>query len=93
MRLEQTNKEDNSLIDEPVENIEKTDPIPKQIVIIFQLAICVAIAIALFIIKYIGGSLYENIKEYYLTNINNSVITEFNLSSGNDFASTLADEN
>ena len=66
--------------EQTIDNEEKTahnNLLPGQIVIVFQLAVCILIAVSFFIIKSIGGSLYESISSFYNTNMNNSLITEF----------------
>ncbi len=90
MDQEQTIVNENGITEEPGVDTEKHNAPPNQIVIIFQLALCILIAAALFIIKSMGGSLYDSIREYYFSNMNNSLITEFD--SDNDIASMLVNE-
>jgi DNA topoisomerase VI subunit A len=49
---------------------------PRQLLITFQLIICIIVALAAFAIKSIGGEVYETVREWYYSNLNNSVIFE-----------------
>lgn len=66
--------------DEIIREKRKKDS-PKQLLITIQLIVCLIIALAAFIIKGIGGDLYAAARDWYYTNLNNSVIFDGN----NDF--------
>ncbi len=66
---------------------------PKDMVLIFRLAVSVVIAVTLFLIKSFGGSVYENIRNFYFTNMNNSVITEFSDDSEDSLSDVIYNEN
>lgn len=74
------------------EPCEDKPPRPVESVLIFQLAVCIIIAAAAFVIKTIGGSFYENIRNFYYTNINNSVITEFDGTSSESVVQDIINE-
>lgn len=47
---------------------------PKQLLITIQLILCVIIALAAFVLKSIGGEIYEMSRDWYYTQLNNSAI-------------------
>ncbi len=65
---------------------------PREAVLIFQLAVCIIIAAAAFLIKSFGGELYENIREMYYVNLNNSVIVDIDNSNNADFVENIKNE-
>ncbi len=73
--------------------VDNHDMPKKEIVIIFQLVVCIMIAVVLFVVKCVGGSVYEDIRKYFYTNINNSVITEFISTDEEGVSYTINDEN
>ncbi len=75
--------DDEYEIEEQTESIreKKKKDSPKQLLITIQLIVCLIIALAAFIIKGVGGDLYAAAREWYYTNLNNSVIFDGN----NDF--------
>ncbi len=60
---------------------------PKQLLITFQLIVCLIIALAAFIFKSIGGDTYKAVKDWYYTQLNSTVI--FDGGSGFDFDSVF----
>lgn len=56
---------------------------PKQLLITYQLIICLIIALAAFVLKSIGGYAYETVKDWYYSQLNSTVI--FDGESGFDF--------
>lgn len=85
-----TNVSDEPLMDEEYAESEnkirkKKNNSPKQTLITLQLIICILIALIAFIIKSFGGELYAVAREWYYSQLNNSVIFDdkngdFNLS-------------
>lgn len=71
---------------------EKNKDAPRENVLIFQLAVCILLAIAAFVIKSIGGELYNNVREFYYTNLNNSIIIEMDNDKNNQFMNGLINE-
>lgn len=47
---------------------------PKQPLLTLQLVICLLIALAAFVMKSIGGELYQTAHEWYVSNLNNTAI-------------------
>lgn len=88
MKTEQINE--NEIEIEPGITEEASPAPPKQIIVIFQLVVCIIIALILFTIRSFGGSLYETVREYYFVYMNNSLITEFG--SDNDTQSMAVHE-
>ena len=81
-------------IDEYPENYADPEPprhrdrnAPRETVLTFQLAVCILLAIAAYMLKSVSGELYEEFKAFYNDNINNSIITEINNSNNADFVS------
>ena len=69
--------------DEPPEELSEWTPkrhrdpdVPREIVLVMQLAVCILAAAAAFAIKNIGGELYDKAKTLYCENMNNSIIIE-----------------
>lgn len=54
----------------------KNKALPTELLTICQLVLCIIIAVAAYVIKNIGGDLYKNVREYYYTNLNNSIIID-----------------
>ena len=52
--------------------------LPKQYLLTFQLVICVLAGIAAFALKSIGGETYEKIRDWYYSELNNTVIFDNN---------------
>lgn len=85
-----TNVSDEPFIDEEYSETENKIPkkkkdSPKQTLITMQLIFCILIAIIAFIIKSFGGEVYAAAREWYYSQLNNSVIFDnkndnFNLS-------------
>ncbi len=82
--------------EEPIEKIIKktaslspTPYVSKEPVLVFQLAVCIVIAAAAFIVKYSGGDIYANIKDIYFQNLDNSIIIDLNNSFNNDFVNSF----
>ena len=49
---------------------------PKQLLLTIQLIACILLFLAAFVIKGIGGEVYQNIREWYYTQLNHSAIFE-----------------
>ncbi len=47
---------------------------PKQLLLTLQLVICLLTALAAFVLKSIGGELYQTAHEWYVSNLNNTAI-------------------
>ena len=58
---------------EPVPEPKSVAP-PKQLLLTLQLVICLLIALAAFVMKSIGGELYQTAHEWYVSNLNNTAI-------------------
>lgn len=54
---------------------------------------CIILAIVAFVIKNIGGEFYENAREIYYSNLNNSVIIDMQNDNNKDFISDTINEN
>lgn len=52
--------------------------VPKQYVVTFQLAVCLLLALAAFVVKGIGGEVYQTVREWYYTQLNSTVIFDKN---------------
>lgn len=55
----------------------------KQLLITIQLVVCIIIALAAFVLKFIGGDIYQNARNWYYTELNKSVIAS---SDGADYS-------
>ncbi len=66
----------------------------KQLLLTLQLAACVLLALAAFVLKNTGGETYRAVREWYYRQINSSIISDgdrgFDL--GRMFSSATADE-
>ena len=51
---------------------------PIQLLIIIQLVICVLIALFAYTVKNIGGNFYTNIRDWYYSNLNSTLVVENN---------------
>ncbi len=89
-----TDKEEIISQKENRENQKKKKDSPHQLLITLQLIVCIIIALVAFALKNIGGDIYSNVREWYYSTLNNSVIfeddTNFNLDSF--FGASTADE-
>lgn len=65
---------------------------PRETVLVFQLTVCILLAIAAYVIQSIGGELYENVREFYYSNLNNSIIININNDNNSDFVKDAIDE-
>lgn len=54
----------------------KKENSPRQLVVLFQLIICLLIGLAGFVLKSLGGEIYANARGWYYSALNNSVIYE-----------------
>lgn len=70
----------------------KEKDVPRENVLIFQLTVCILLAIAAYVIKSIGGELYRNVRDFYYTNLNNSIIIEMDNDRNDQFVSDLINE-
>lgn len=93
--------EDEAFEDEDSENNERKKKVrtkrnnyPKQYLVTFQLIICLAIALAAFILKGIGGEIYPVVKDWYITQLNSSVIFDSSneIDFDNIFGAATSDE-
>ncbi len=55
---------------------------PKQYLITIQLVLCILIALAAFVLKSIGSDVYSNVRDWYYSQLNSSVI--FDSGTDND---------
>ena len=62
---------------------------PRETVLVFQLAVCILLAIAAFAVKSIGGELYNEVRTFYYNNINNSIIIETDNNNNLSFVSEI----
>ena len=78
------NKEDDNCVqfEGNVENVTQTDfavsRLNKHTVLLFQLALCIIIAAAAFVIKSLGGEVYEKVKMQYQALLCDTLITDQN---------------
>ena len=86
-------EDDLSKNTETKNELKKKKEINGQLLISIQLILCIIIAISAFILKSVGGELYEKTRTWYYTQINNSAIfdnknaldlTKFSYSSTSD---------
>ena len=89
---EVVNIQNNSDNEAAPEKENENRSIPKYTVIIFQIALCMIIAAAAFVIKSIGGEVYEKVKAEYQALLCDSLITEQNNSINNSFVSEAVNE-
>lgn len=52
--------------------------IPKQYLLTFQLVVCILAGIGAFALKSIGGDTYENIRDWYYSELNNTAVFDNN---------------
>ncbi len=76
--------------DEAESVIKKSRKAPRQLVLTFQLVVCMIIALAAFVLKGIGGEVYAAVKDWYTANLNQTAIFDGNggFSLSNLFAAT-----
>lgn len=67
-------EDDLSKNTETKNELKKKKEINGQLLISIQLILCIIIAISAFILKSVGGELYEKTRTWYYTQINNSAI-------------------
>ena len=67
-------EDDLSKNPETKKELKKKKEINGQLLISIQLILCIIIAISAFILKSVGGELYEKTRTWYYTQINNSAI-------------------
>lgn len=80
---EDIEESENHISDSNIKKKNKKDS-PKQLLITFQIILCLLIALIAFVLKSIGGELYETVHNWYYTELNNSAVfdnNDFNLSS------------
>ena len=60
----------------PVNDNTEPKPIkpPKQLLLTVQLVLCLLIALAAFVLKSIGGELYQSLREWYFGALSNTAI-------------------
>lgn len=77
---------------EPAKKYKKTGP--KPLLITIQLALCLLIAAAAFVIKGIGGDLYRNVRQAYYDELNRTLVFDgkHNFEPGKLFGKASADE-
>lgn len=84
---------DESLpLNEEQEKPKREKSYPRETVLVFQLTVCILIAIAAYVIKSFGGEFYENVKELYYSNLNNSIIIDMKNDNNFDFVKDAIDE-
>ena len=66
--------DDLSYEEREIDSYKAKKDYPKQILVTVQLILCLLIALSAFAIKTIGGDLYENCREMYYAELNNSAI-------------------
>lgn len=54
---------------------------PSETVVIAQLAVCIIIAAAAFVIKNMGGEIYEKTREFYYDCLNDTIVVDFERNS------------
>ncbi len=54
---------------------------PSETVVIAQLAVCIIVAAAAFVIKNMGGEIYEKTREFYYDSLNDSIVVDFERNS------------
>ena len=89
---EQGGTEETQDSDELLEKPARDRNSPREAVLVFQLALCILLAIAAYVIKSFGGEVYENVKEFYYSNLNNSIIVDLNNDNNADFVKDVIDE-
>ncbi len=88
---DESNQNSSSEQNEELPKKEKKKPKQKdknssrETVLTFQLAVCIILAIAAYVIKSFGGEFYDNVKEMYYTNLNNSIIIDMQNDDNDDF--------
>ena len=78
----------NQTNDSSVQFCKKVNNSPKQLLITIQLIICIIIALSAFVVKGLGGEIYSFCREWYYSNLNNSVIFDTNTATS-DIAALL----
>lgn len=66
--------EDEEKTSEPEQKPKKQSNAPKQYLIVFQLIVCIIIALAALVLETIGGDIHKTVSDWYYTNLNKSVI-------------------
>lgn len=51
---------------------------PKQLLITIQLVLCIIMALAAFVLKSLGGEIYQTVHDWYYAELNNSAIFDGN---------------
>lgn len=74
------------------EKKEKNKNLQKETVIICQLVLCIILAIAAYVIKSLGGEIYETVKEAYYDHLNNSLVIDFNKDSNDQAVKDLTND-
>lgn len=74
---EDYNDNEEESMSEPPKKQKKQSNAPKQYLIVFQLIVCIIIALAALVLQTIGGEIHKTVRDWYYTNLNKSVI--FNL--------------
>ncbi len=64
----------------------------REVVVIFQLIVCILLAAAAFVIKSIGGDLYESVHSIYTDTVNNSIIFQENTETSDQAAHNIIDD-
>lgn len=74
------------------EKKEKNKNLQKETVIVCQLIICIILAITAYVIKSLGGEIYETVKEAYYDRLNNSLVIDFNKDSNDQAVKDLTND-
>lgn len=64
----------------------------RELVVVCQLAVCIIIAAAAYIIKSFGGDIYERVRELYYDNLNNSLIIDLEKDSNDQAVRTIIND-
>lgn len=64
---------------EPIKKEKKKRETPRQLLIIIQLIICIIICAAAYLLKSVGGDLYETFRTWYETELNSQLVAGGNI--------------
>lgn len=74
-REEEQIENENDFTESPKKQKKKRDT-PRQLLIIIQLIVCLLICLCAYVLKNIGGDLYNTLHSWYEAELNNEVIAE-----------------
>ena len=84
--------QDEGTADHAPDNDNSECRLNKHSVLIFQIALCIIIGTAAFVIKSIGGEVYEKVKMQYQAMLSDSLITDTNNAANESFVSEAVNE-